>query len=554
MLGDQDRHVIRPPGVRVMASHPKLVALDPPDPDEEAPEPDEQDTHPPWRQTLPLDIGLSELNQAIIYIPPAGYRRYDSSEEIPIIGGASTCLFANGSVQTSLLFETVYHPEDGLMFMVASGGEASKEPYLIRGTTVIVPPADPNGIITRGYVTLASLMGFFESETELDAEIDAYLYRYIDTTTFNRQLCRAYAKMTWVYDRFNALPYLRFLGPMGSAKTRMMEVTGRICYRGTALAGATSAAPVFRLMDMFHGTLLLDEADFQKSDMYSDITKILNVGYKRGNPIVRCDKDNNPVPYDPYGPKILTTRGRFNDASLESRCITIETHVKQDVRADIPFQLPDQFYVEAQELRNKLLTWRFDTYEKIRVDESKLRGLLEPRMIEIAAPLFAVTEHEPKFQQQLKSSLERTSTERRRESPEAIFVQAIEFTVKKKAEKETKAGERSSSSYILRVAEVGQAASELRMSHEPESARSTRPDAGEERPYYSAKMAGTVLRNLGFKPERTRRGFEFPITLDTLSDLVARYGAPDGAPVNQKIARQGLYDNLKQKADGEEER
>lgn len=79
-----------------------------------------------------------------------------------------------------------------------------------------------------------------------------------------------YALMTWLHEKFDAVPYLRFRGIAGSGKTRASNVVGRISYRGLAMSGATSPATMFRLIDAVGPTLILDEADYEKSQIGSD--------------------------------------------------------------------------------------------------------------------------------------------------------------------------------------------------------------------------------------------------------------------------------------------
>src|SRR5262249_11271038 len=154
---------------------------------------------------------------------------------------------------------------------------------------------------------------------------------------------------------------LRFLGEPGTGKSRMLQVAGHLAYKGIFAGGATTSSPLFRLIEVYRGTLIVDEADYKSSASWVDIVKILNSGYMKGVPVLRSEKVGDsyePRPYDVFGPKIIGNRYRFSDWALETRCITLEMG-EQSLRGDIPRQLPPEFYSEAQELRNKLLQWRF---------------------------------------------------------------------------------------------------------------------------------------------------------------------------------------------------
>jgi hypothetical protein len=220
-------------------------------------------------------------------------------------------------------------------------------------------------------------------------ELIAFAHKYADVPPFWESLMAHYAMFSWVYDRFTALPYLRFQGEPGTGKTRCLQIVGNLSYKAIVAAGASSSASIFRLIDIYHGTLLFDEADFKDSELWADIVKILNTGYARGFPILRCDGDTHePRAFNVFGPKVLSTRRVFGDQALETRCITLNT-TETKPRASVPRQLPPEFYPEARNLRNKLLQWRFDNYWLVQADESKLMAL-EPRLTQIGTPLGSI--------------------------------------------------------------------------------------------------------------------------------------------------------------------
>lgn len=222
--------------------------------------------------------------------------------------------------------------------------------------------------------------------------IDAYVH--IPTVAF-RNIVTFYVFLTWIFDRFDAVPYLRFEGEVGSGKTRALQVVGALSQRGITASGATTSAPIFRLVSMFRGTFMFDEADFSKSDLWSDMSKLLNSGYMKDVPVLRMGKNSrdqwDPESYDVYGPKVLSTRRRFGDGALESRCVSY-TMTTVEVPRGIPYALDDTFRAEAAVLRNKLLLWRFRTFRNITVDTRERVDGLDPRLNQIVLPLMACAE------------------------------------------------------------------------------------------------------------------------------------------------------------------
>lgn len=238
--------------------------------------------------------------------------------------------------------------------------------------------------ILKGAILLPSKAEEYGTDEKLDKEILTFISKWLDIPDDVKQFALWNIKRSWVYERFHTLNYLRALGDTGVGKTRFLDVLGHIHYKPIETSGATTSAPVFRVIDKWRGTLIMDEADFSKSDESQDIIKIINMGYEKGKFVMRCDQnDASKINFfDPYCPKILATRRTFQDKATESRCIT--QVMKETTRKDIPYNLNDDFFSETQTLRNKLLMWRFRNYYKINPDKSiDLELDLEPRVKQI---------------------------------------------------------------------------------------------------------------------------------------------------------------------------
>src|SRR5437762_9790496 len=143
------------------------------------------------------------------------------------------------------------------------------------------------------------------------------------------------------------------------------------------------------------GTLIVDEGDFRFSDEKAELVKILNNGNGRGFPVLRSEsvsgREFSPRAYTVFGPKLIATRGYFQDRALESRCLTEETGGRK-LRDDIPVNLTSDYKREALELRNKLLMFRFRSFGKRQIDPALVDHSIEPRLAQIFVPLLSVIE------------------------------------------------------------------------------------------------------------------------------------------------------------------
>jgi len=143
------------------------------------------------------------------------------------------------------------------------------------------------------------------------------------------------------------------------------------------MAGSSTPAPMFRMIEAIGGTMLLDEADFAQSSIGSDIVKILNCGYQQNLPVTRMEKNDKgefvPRVYEVFGPKIINGRRAFRDDATETRCFSYAPHLTG--RTDIPTHLPPTFETEATQIQNMALGWRMENLDVFTVSETRMPGL-----------------------------------------------------------------------------------------------------------------------------------------------------------------------------------
>lgn len=185
------------------------------------------------------------------------------------------------------------HPVPGFVladgrrrFAVTSGGRIGlADRWPAPGGGEFVPTAD---LLVGQVVHFAQEPIRYESQVTLFGEIQAFIHRYCELPDNYEDIGSLYVLLSWLFDFVPVLPYLRAFGDWGSGKSRFLQVAGSICFRPIFASGATTPAPIFRILDKFQGTLILDEADFKDSAAHAEIVKILNNGYKPGFPVLRA--------------------------------------------------------------------------------------------------------------------------------------------------------------------------------------------------------------------------------------------------------------------------
>lgn len=261
----------------------------------------------------------------------------------------------------------------------------------------LVPYSPDNSLVQSKIVLFPSEPEDYGTQKQLIEEIQRYIHRYVDLDAGFELMAAYYVLFTWLYDGFNEVPYLRLKGDFGTGKTRFLQTVGALCYRPIFTSGASTVSPLFHMLDMIGGTLILDEADFRYSDEKAELTKILNNGNIRGMPVLRSEMNRtrqfNPRVFSVFGPKIIAMRGDFEDKALESRFITYETDVAS-LRKDIKINLQASYADEALLLRNQLLLYRFHHADTFKPRQELVDPRLPARVNQIFLPLLSIVEDE----------------------------------------------------------------------------------------------------------------------------------------------------------------
>lgn len=329
------------------------------------------------------------------------------------------------------LLETL-RSEDGstTSFIRFREGETTSCHFVDHDRERLVPFSPSNNLFAHGVILVPDQMGAYASEEALFDQVQTFIHRYVDVSEAFERVAATYVFLSWVYDAFDVVPYLRVRGDFGSGKTRFLMTIGSICYKPMFASGASTVSPLFRIIDTLRGTLVIDEGDFRFSDERAEVVKILNNGSARGFPVLRTEavskREFEPRAYIVYGPKIIATRRDFSDPALESRCLTEEMGTER-MRSDIPIILDDGFGKEAASLRNQLLLYRFANFGRFVKSRRLAEGVDDPRLRQILSALFdvAVTDQVREDLIRYARQIQQASVQRRGLDTEAQLLDVI---------------------------------------------------------------------------------------------------------------------------------
>lgn len=362
-----------------------------------------------YRQSLAgrLGLGIAEFNA--ILKAKAQEKGDGEDEALPIAETLGGCI--NG-----WLVEYIYDPVSDEAKL------AYRDPDKRLGTAnyldiegVRYTPRGVTNFIRDGGVLFASEIGTQKSTRELVGIIEMFINQHY--LLENRHLSRIisyYVLLTWVYDAFNALPYLRAMGEAGSGKSELMRRVGYCCYRLMTASGANTAASFFRATETYRGTVFIDEADLHDGgDMSNDLVKFLNLGAMKGNPIWRLEevmtegggKTYEVATFSTFCPKLIAMRKDFRDDAVGSRSLTIKLMPREPIELKakgIRLYIDDEFREKARNIRNLLLRWRFQMWEpEIPVTEVYMDLDISSRLNQVTMPLKALAKDDPELQDEI---------------------------------------------------------------------------------------------------------------------------------------------------------
>ena len=348
-------------------------------------------------------MDASELNTIL---KPAGFTPYRSSEDssyyIQENGGKQiivTGAFPPGYGEPGVLVETIRDPKNPgrMAFLRWENGSAAIVHSIEHDGQIFVPP-DP---ISRSFRLLSLPDGVLPSgkSFELLAEIASTISKFVRLPPNRYGIVAGFVMASWFQDCFEAAPYLWIVGPLGSGKTKLLRLLWALCRRGL-IAGDLRSGSVYKLMDAWDPTLIIDELELGSSAANGELLRLLRTGSTPGVPTFR-----NGRPFSTYGLKIIASRQPFADAALSSRGLIISL---LPTKHDTPPLDEATLHKVEQEFQRKLCMFRLQNHAAVKnfaTSPNTFNGL-SPRMRQIARALVSPFLGDEPFASELQEVLE----------------------------------------------------------------------------------------------------------------------------------------------------
>lgn len=347
-------------------------------------------------------------------------------------------------ITEDFIAETIWNRKDTPEYMVYyfKDDRFEKLPEISLGETnqkgqaiIYIPPF--NDALKKGLVTVPS--GITETTwKEVFEEIDAFSFSAYDPCGRDA-LLKLLTRITvgsWFLDRFvtdplyevagagKFAPLLPIRGASQSGKNRLAFLLRLISYRPYFEMSTYRIPSLYRPLDLWQGTLVLDEADFANTNEKSELIHFLNCR-ATGTPISRQNPKNTKLTetFSNFGLTILTQRRPFDDNATESRAIPFysETSDKK-----LPVIETDEMLKRGLELQNKLLYLRMKYYKQVLINkEAWVDDLNDHRLVAALLPLLALSKHEPSLKETITNTakeVEKAKIEEKANSMDGLII------------------------------------------------------------------------------------------------------------------------------------
>ncbi|MDD3792821.1 MAG: hypothetical protein PHY74_06790 [Candidatus Bathyarchaeota archaeon] len=326
-----------------------------------------------------------------------------------------TLLVPNPTVATNdFLAEEIWNRKDPPKYLIYhySSGKVEQASQIdlgevdSKGRKIIYTPVD-NDALRKGLVIVPSTLT--ESTfRQVFSEIDEYSQRVYDSCSRDA-LIKLLTRVTvgsWFLDRFITNPHcdvagagkfapiIPIRGPSQSGKNRLSFLLRILSYRPYFEMSTYRIPSLYRPLDLWQGTLVLDEADFANTTEKSELVHFLNCR-ATGTPLSRQNPKNPKVTdtFTNFGLTILTQRKPFDDNATESRALPFYSEASDK---HLPVIETDEMLKEGLSFQNKLLYLRMKYHQEIAIKkDSWIDELVDHRLIASLLPLLALSRYEP---------------------------------------------------------------------------------------------------------------------------------------------------------------
>jgi len=209
-------------------------------------------------------------------------------------------------------------------------------------------------------------------------------------------------------------PILACRGPSGSGKNRLANLLRFLSYHPLLQLSTYRIPSLYRPLDIWKGTLIIDECDVKNSGETSQLIHFLN-SRATGTPIGRQNPESPSKcdAFESFGITIVTQRKHFDDNATEGRTVPNYCDVTENKK--ITTMLTIKEIKRGLDLQDKLLYLRLTLWDKFFIDKTLwVENVSDHRLNSTLLPAMALAEFDPSLKEIIVKNVLVLHEERRR--------------------------------------------------------------------------------------------------------------------------------------------
>ena len=212
--------------------------------------------------------------------------------------------------------------------------------------------------------------------------------RYVVMSEHARHAAALWVAHTYLLDCFSITPRLAVRSPMKRCgKTTLLDVLSRLVLRPLP-TGSVTAAALFRVVEGYRPTLLVDEADTFLSEA-DELRGTLNSGHRKGGQVVRTvGDDHEPRAFSTFAAVTIAIIGNLPD-TLADRSVTVDLKRRMPSEKVASFRFDRVGHLDV--LARQAARWAQDHAGTISAADPEMPGI-HNREADNWAPLLAIAD------------------------------------------------------------------------------------------------------------------------------------------------------------------
>jgi hypothetical protein len=217
-------------------------------------------------------------------------------------------------------------------------------------------------------------------------------------------------------------------GPSGSGKNRLANLLRFLSYHPFFDVSTYRIPSLYRPLDIWKGSLVMDEADFGNTNENSQLTHFLNsratgtpIGHQNPERPSQCDA------FESFGLTIVTQRRHFDDKATEGRTVPHYTDVSED--RSLPTLETEAMVQRGLTLQDKLLYIRLKYWQALVIDKTRwIDGVTDHRLNSTLLPILALSAFCPELFDIVMAnitSIEKARRKLKSQSEDGVVINAL---------------------------------------------------------------------------------------------------------------------------------